>query len=173
MARATGTTSISVNRNVRHFAKPVFLHSECSHVMISTDLYERLLMPYDVAWSQRRRPFGIHYCGADPHRYAESFARLPYLDFLDVGAGGDVAVLRRHLPRTFLNLRYSPVDIVEQTPEVIRENVRRLVRASDNPWLTGVCVINMDHRVRDEQITAVFEEVRSLREAYAAAPGSL
>ncbi|MCX7426381.1 MAG: hypothetical protein NTW96_12255 [Planctomycetia bacterium] len=169
MARATGTTSISVNRNVRHFAKPVFLHSECSHVMISTDLYERLLMPYDVAWSQRRRPFGIHYCGADPHRYAESFARLPHLDFLDVGAGGDVAVLRRHLPRTFLNLRYSPVDIVDQTPEAIRENVRRLVRASDNPWLTGVCVINMDHRVRDEQITAVFEEVRSLREAYVAA----
>jgi hypothetical protein len=168
MARATGTTSISVNRNVRHLRKPVFLHSECSHVMISTDLYERLLMPYDVAWSRRHRPFGIHYCGADPHRYAASFARLPHLDFLDVGAGGDVAVLRRHLPRTFLNLRYSPVDIVDQTPEVIRENVRRLVRESDNPWLTGVCVINMDHRVRDEQITAIFEEVDSLRGAYAA-----
>jgi hypothetical protein len=167
MARATGTTSISVSRNVRHLAKPVFLHSECSHVMISTEMYERLLMPFDAAWSERRRPFGIHYCGADPNRYAASFARLPHLDFLDVGAGGDVAVLRRHLPRTFLNLRYSTVDIVDETPEVIRENVQRLVRASANPWLTGVCVINMDHRVRDEQITAVFEEVESLRAEYA------
>ena len=63
------------------------------------------------------------------------------------------------------------MEIVEQTPEVIRENVRRLVHESDNPWLTGVCVINMDHRVRDEQIAAVFEEVgRSARRMWP--PGS-
>ena len=171
LAGATGTTSISVNRNVRHFNRPVFLHSECSNVMISTDAYEQLLMPYDVAWSRKFRPFGIHYCGDDPHRYAESFARLPHLDFLDVGSGGDVAVLRRHLPDTFLNLRYSPVDIANQTVDEIRQNVRRLVHASDNPWLTGVCSINMDDQVRDEQVTAIFEEVETLREEYAANDG--
>ena len=31
----TGTTSISVNRGVCHLSKPVLLHSECSHTMIS------------------------------------------------------------------------------------------------------------------------------------------
>ena len=76
LAQATGTTSISVNRNVRNLPRPVFLHSECSHVMISVADYERFLMPLDAAWSQRHRPFGIHYCGADPHRYAEAFATI-------------------------------------------------------------------------------------------------
>jgi len=33
----TGTSSISVNRTVRLFDKPVFLHSECSHTMISVE----------------------------------------------------------------------------------------------------------------------------------------
>lgn len=175
--QATGSTSISVNRNVRHIAEPVLLHSECSNVMISTDLYERFFLPIDVEWSGKYRPFGIHHCGADPHRFAESYAKIPHLDFLDVGSGGDVAVLREHLPRTFLNIRLSPVEIVQQTPDEIRKTVRRLVHESANPHLTGVCCINMDDQVTDGQVAAVFEEVEQLRDEYGAenpphAPGS-
>ena len=166
VAQLTGSTSVSVNRNVRNIPQPVYLHSECSHTMISTADYERLLMPLDAAWSLRHRPFGIHYCGADPHRYAEAFARLPHLDFLDVGWGGDVAVLRRHLPGTFLNIRYSPVEIARQGPDEIRSTVRRLVKDSANPWLTGVCCINMDQDARDEQIEALLDETATLREEY-------
>lgn len=166
LSRRTGSTSISVNRNVRHIASPVFLHSECSHTMISCEDYERLLLPLDQAWCRRHRPFGIHYCGADPHRYAESFAKLEHLDFLDVGWGGDVGVLRRALPDTFLNLRYSPVEIARQTPDEIRAIVRRLVKESADPHLTGVCCINMDQDVHDEQIEALLDETRVLRKEY-------
>ena len=171
IARATGTTSISVNRNVRNIPEPIYLHSECSHVMISVADYEKFLLPHDVEWSRRRRPFGIHYCGEDPHRYAESFAKLPHLDFLDVGWPGDVAKLRQHLPDTFLNIRYSPVEIVKQSTDEIRRTIRRLVHQSANPWLTGVCCINMDQHPGDEQITAIFEGVESLREEYGCKAG--
>lgn len=168
LARESGTTSISVNRTVRHIPRPVFLHSKCSHVMISVDGYEKFLAGFDAKWSREYRPFGIHYCGEDPHRYATAFARLPHLDFLDVGWGGDVAELRSHLPRTFLNVRLSPVEIIHQSPEEIRGTVRRLVHQSANPWLTGVCCINMDEKVADSQIAALFEEVALLRAEYAA-----
>ncbi|MCU0917985.1 MAG: hypothetical protein MUC88_25995 [Planctomycetes bacterium] len=166
----TGTSSISVNRNVRHFARAVFLHSECSHTMISEAFYERFLLPLDVAWSWRHRPFGIHYCGSDPHRYAELFAQLPYLDFLDVGWGGDVARLRRFLPNTFLNLRLSPVEIVRQSADEIRTTIVRLVAASGNPYLTGVCCINMDDTVTDDKIRVLFETVAELRHCCASSP---
>jgi hypothetical protein len=169
IARLTGSTSLSVNRIVRCFPRPIHLHSECSHTMISVENYERFLMPFDIAWSRRWRPFGVHYCGKDPHRFAEAFSRLPRLDFLDVGWGGDIAELRRHLPNTFLSLRYSPATIVGQTCDEIRQTVRRMVAESGNPWLTGVCCINMDDQVSDEQIAALFEEVENLRMAYHAA----
>ncbi len=162
----TGTSSVSVNRNVRHLAQPVFLHSECSHTMISGAFYEKFLMPLDAAWSERHRPFGIHYCGPDPHRYAEVFARLPHLDLLDVGWGGDVARLRRLLPHTFLNLRLSPVEIVRQSVDEIRATIVRLVSASDNPYLTGICCINMDDTVTDDKISTIFETVADLRRRY-------
>jgi len=161
--KKTGSSSISVNRNVIHLKKPVFLHSECSHTMISVEHYEKFLFPYDAWWSKTHRPFGIHYCGADPHRYAPSFRRLPHLDFLDVGWGGDLKILREHLPDTFLNIRLSPVALVEQSEDEIRTTIRRLVSEAGDPHLTGVCCINMDDKVTDKKITTIFETVEELR----------
>ncbi|MGM0532082.1 MAG: hypothetical protein ACQER7_12110 [Bacteroidota bacterium] len=162
----TGTSSISVNRNVRHIEKPVFLHSECTHVMISNELYRQFLFPIDEEWSKKYRPFGIHYDGPDPHRFAEPFAELPYLDFVDVGWGGDLRGLRKHLPQTFLNIRLDPVSILDQSKEEIRKTIRQLVEDSDNPYLTGVCCINIDDQISDEQVGAIFETVFELRDEY-------
>lgn len=166
LQQETGTTSISVNRGVRHLKKPVLLHSECSHTMISEEDYETYLLPFDVKWSQHR-PFGIHYCGADPHRMAASFAKIPHLDFLDVGWGGDVQVLRQHLPNTFLNIRLSPVEIARQSNDEIRETITRLVKESNNPYLTGICCINMDDTVSDDRIDTMFETIQELKKEYA------
>ncbi len=158
----TGSSSISVNRNVRNVSPSIFLHSQCSHTMISVQDYERFLLGFDLEWSSRR-PFGIHYCGSDPHRYAEAFQKIPHLDFLDVGWGGDLKVLREHLPATFLNIRLSPVEIIGQSVEEIDKIITALVLDSANPWLTGICCINMDHQVSDDKITAILETVIRLR----------
>jgi len=166
----TGSTSISVNRNVHNIARPVFLHSECSNTMISTEDYETFFMPFDARWSLSHRPFGIHYCGADPHRYAQSFAKLTHLDFLDLGWGGDVTLLREHLPNTFFNIRLSPVEIIHQTPNQISSIIRKLVKESGDPALTGLCCINMDHQVTDEQVTAIFQTAEDLRREFAWRP---
>ncbi|NOY10386.1 MAG: hypothetical protein GXP33_16250 [Spirochaetes bacterium] len=161
--KETGSYSVSVNRNVRNIPEPVFLHSECSHTMISVQDYERFLLRYDVEWSNKCRPFGIHYCGADPHRYAESFAKVPHLDFLDIGWGGDVKLLRQKLPNTFFNIRLSPVEIINESTDEIKNMIIKLAEESENPWLTGVCCINMDHHVSDDKITAIFETVEGLK----------
>ena len=163
IAGETGTTSISVNRNVRNIATPVFLHSECSHTMISTDQYEEFLLPIDMEWSKKYRPFGIHYCGNDPHRYAETFSKIKNLDFLDVGWGGDLKILRKHLPNTFLNIRLDTVNLNNYTEEELGMAITRLVEDSDNPYLTGVCCINMDDKVEDEKVQTIFRVVESLR----------
>ena len=164
--KETSTSSISVNRMVRHFSPSVFLHSECSVTMISAEQYEKFLLPIDCQWSGQYRPFGIHFCGKDPHRFAGYFSRLPHLDFIDVGWGGDVKILRQVLPDAFLNLRLSPVEIVDQSADDIHRTIVRLVRDSGNPYLTGVCCINMDDQVTDEKISAIFETVEELRRPF-------
>jgi hypothetical protein len=166
IARETGTTSISVNRTVRHIDGPVFLHSECALTMISAAHYEDFILKIDRDWSDRHRPFGIHYCGVDPDRFTDTFTKIPHLDFLDVGWGGDLRALRARLPGTFFNIRLSPVEIVAQSAEEVRQAVFDRVLASDNPFLTGVCSINMDDRVADDKIRAIFNAVFDLRKQY-------
>jgi len=158
----TGTTSISVTRNVRLLKEPVLLHSECSHTMISEADYEEFLLPYDIKWSAHR-PYGVHYCGSDPHRMAASFAKIPHLDYLDVGWGGDVKLLRQHLPDTLFSIRLSPVELAKQSHDEIRGHITRLVHDSGNPYLTAVCCINMDNSVTDDKIDVIFETVEELR----------
>ena len=159
----TGSSSISVNRNVRNLDIPLYLHSECSLTMISTEDYEKFLLEIDSDWSKRLQPFCIHYCGNDPHRYAESFSKIPKLTFLDLGWGGDVKKLREYLPNTFFNIRLSPVEIIGQTPEEISKIIPNLVSDSGAPALTGICCINIDEKVSDEQITAIFSTAEHLK----------
>ena len=159
----TGTSSISVNRSLINLNQAVYLHSECSHTMISVDDYDRFLKPFDQDWSSRFKPYGIHYCGKDPDRFAESWSDLNWLDFLDVGAGGDPSILRKHLPDTFLNLRLDPVALVKQTPGQIEEDMRTLARKSGNPLLTGFCCVNLDDTVSEEQVDAIFKTADILR----------
>jgi hypothetical protein len=163
IAQETGTSSISVNRTVRRIAKPVFLHSECSHTMISTKHYEEFLLPIDLAWSRRFRPFGIHYCGKDPHRHARAFSKIENLDFLDVGWGGDVKALRSELPRTFLNIRLDAVGINRCSDDELAATITRLVADSGNPYLTGVCCINMDDQTDDRKVRLIFQVVEELK----------
>ena len=127
--------------------------------MVSCEDYEQFLMPIDAKWSKAKEFFGIHYCGNDPHRYGETFAKLPKLDFLDLGWGGDVAYLRKHLPNTFFNLRLSPVELIEMSVIEIHDTIYRLVAESANPEITGVCCINMDDKITDDKIDAIFEAV--------------
>jgi hypothetical protein len=159
----TGTTSISVNRIVRHLNKPVFLHSECSHTMIPEDLYEQHLMPFDREWSMKYRPFGIHYCGKDPHRFAESFSKIPHLDFLDVGWGGDVKRLREKLPDTFFSIRLDPVTIRTTPDRELESIIRKLITDSGDFSLTGICCVNIDGNTDDSKIRTIFRTVESIK----------
>jgi hypothetical protein len=156
------STSVSVNRNVLHLDKPVLMHSECSLTMISEDMYREYILPHDLRWSQKSVPFGIHYCGSDPHRFASVFAEIPGLSFLDLGYGGDVALIRKYLLNTFLNIRLSPIKITRSGPAEVRETVIRLVGQSADYELTGICCINMDDTVKDENVDAIFEARKEL-----------
>lgn len=161
----TGSSSISVNRSARLFDYPVAIHSECSHTMISEDDYRRFFLPIDQEWSMRHKPYGIHYCGKDPHRMASAFAEIERLTFLDVGWGGDVALLRKHLPETFFNIRLNPVDIQKYTLDELRQNItERVIASGQDLTKTGICCVNMDKEVSDQRIREIHQVAAEVRD---------
>jgi hypothetical protein len=47
-------------------------------------------------------------------RYAEAFAAIPHLDYLEVGWGGDIHLRDSTCPHTFFNIRLSPVEMIHK-----------------------------------------------------------
>jgi uroporphyrinogen-III decarboxylase len=158
----TGSCSISVNRMVAHVNPGMFLHANCSVQMISPASYRAMHLPVEQAMARRIGPFGIHHCGDNTHRIAPAYAELP-LAYLEVGWGSDVAACRRALPDAFLNLRLSPVRMLQCKPREIAEDTEGLLRAAGPLERVGICCINMDHGTPDDNLWAMFEVIERYR----------
>jgi hypothetical protein len=90
------------------------------------------------------------------HLFAHLYEQTD-LRFLDLGWGSDVSRARAALPHTFLNLRLSPMRMLNEPVSVIRSDVARLLKAAGDHVNIGICCINMDYGTPDENVRAVIE----------------
>jgi len=162
----TGTSSISVNRAVKYVNPKINLHSNCSVVMVSPEMYRDSLLEYDVKLSQTLQPYGIHHDGNNLHLHADGYAKVPNVCFFDVGWGSNIALCRKKLPNAFLNLRYDPVKLCTATPEEVRKDVLRMLKEAGDPGKVGFCCINMGWDVPDENIVAIYDTVKEYRRQF-------
>ncbi|MDY0018466.1 MAG: uroporphyrinogen decarboxylase family protein [Anaerolineae bacterium] len=152
----TGTSSVSTNRSILQVDPAIYLHSNCSVQMVSPKTYEAFLLPYEQYMAEQLPPYGIHHCGNNLHRFAKAYAKVPVV-FFDVGWGSDVAQCREALPEAFLNLRLSPVRMLQQPVDEIRRDVEGLLHAVGSLEHIGLCCINMDAGTPDENVKALLE----------------
>jgi hypothetical protein len=152
----TGTCCLSTNRSILNVDPSIFLESNCSMQMISPALFERTVLPYQCAMADRARPYGVHHCGNNLHLFATRYARTGAV-FYDVGWGSDIARCSRLLPDAFLNLRLSPVRMLQESAGAIREDASRALEAAGRTGKVGLCCINMDYGTPDANVMALLE----------------
>jgi hypothetical protein len=162
MRGRTGSSSIAVNRMIERVDRAIFLHANCSVQMISPRSYRTMQLPVEQRMAAALRPFGVHHCGENMHQIAPAYAELG-LAFADVGWGSDVAACRAALPDTFLNLRLSPIRMLQCTPAEMAADAEGLLKAAGPLDRIGLCCINMDYGTPDENIHAVYEVLERYR----------
>jgi hypothetical protein len=153
--RRTGTTSIAVNRSILSVDPSIHLTSNCSVSMIAPTLYESRILPYEMQVAKELAPFGIHHCGGNLQKYADQYNQMD-LKFLDVGFGSDLEKCSRLFPSAFLNLRMSPVHLLEWSESRVFSEVRDALKACGRTANVGVCCINMDGMTPDRNVKAMF-----------------
>ena len=119
-------------------------------------------LPTEQRLAARLQPFGIHHCGDNLQRMAAEYATLP-LAYVEAGWGSDVRRVREALPDVFLNLRLSPIRMLQCTPQEIAEDTEKLLRAAGPLEKAGICCINLDHGTPDGNLHAMFEVVQRYR----------
>jgi len=154
MRKQSGTCSIAVNRSIVNVERTIYLHANCSTHMISPALFSRRLLDVERALARRLGPYGVHHCGSNFHRLAKAYA-LTGAVFYDVGWGSDVAQASRALPDAFLNLRLSPMRMLQCSTGEIRADVERLLAEAGRTEKVGLCAINMDYGTPDANVLAL------------------
>jgi hypothetical protein len=71
-----------------------------------------------------------------------------------------------NLPDAFLNLRLSPVRMLQSSEQEIYDDVRGLLRAAGRRERIGVCCINMDQDTPDQNVRAMFQAVGDYEEEF-------
>ncbi len=158
----TGSYSIAVNRMAGRVAPTPFLHANCSVQMISPKSYREMQLPVEQYLAEKLQPFGIHHCGDNLHRVAAEYAKLP-LAYVEAGWGSDIARVREALPNVFLNLRLSPIRMLQCTPQEIAQDTENLLRVAAPLEKVGLCCINLDHGTPDANLFAMFEVIERYR----------
>ncbi|MDD3338678.1 MAG: uroporphyrinogen decarboxylase family protein [Lachnospiraceae bacterium] len=150
---------------IRQVMPECYVTSNCSVEMVSNELYEEFLLKYDTRLSHAFGCFGIHHCGQTMEHVAEGYAKVPDLQFAEVGAGSDIQKVREILPHVHLNARYSPARILHASKEEITKEVQELVSLGkhDQGGISVSCV-GMDEQVTDAQVINFLEACRAVGE---------
>lgn len=154
--RKTGTTSTAVNRSILNADPSIHLTSNCSVSMISPKLYESRILPHEIRVANELAPYGIHHCGSNLQKYADQYNRID-LKFLDVGSGSDLEACSRLFPSAYLNLRMSPVRMLQCSEQQVYTEVKQALTACGRVSNVGVCCINMDGLTPDPNVKAMFQ----------------
>jgi hypothetical protein len=155
LRQRTGTTSIAVNRSIVSVNPAIHLTSNCSVSMISPRLYESRVLPHELRMAELLAPYGIHHCGSNLQKYADAYNRMD-LKFLDVGFGSDIEACSRLFPAAFLNLRMSPVRMLQSSEDQAYSDALQALTACGRRENVGVCCINMDGDTPDANVKAMF-----------------
>jgi len=159
----TGTSSISINRDILKANPRLNVHSNCSLVMVSPEIYEKYLLPFEKRLASSLAPYGIHHCGNRMETKAALFGKVEGLEYVDIGYGSDLRLCRQVLPDQIFSIRLSPVELEKMNPDEVIREVKRLVKAAGDFEKQVVCCINMSHKVPDENIFAIQEAINQLK----------
>lgn len=149
---------------VRQTVPGCYLTSNCSVEMVSQAQYEEFLLPYDIELANAFGSYGIHHCGQTMEHVVEGYAKVPHLYFAEVGAGSDIAAVRRVLPETYLNARVSPAALATMSDDETQAEVRRLYeggRDAAGEHLSISCV-GIDKNMPDENIRSFLKACAAL-----------
>jgi hypothetical protein len=103
-----------------------FSVGNCTVNMISPDMYEKFVFPYDKKIAHSFERFGVHTCNWDITPYIDVLKKLPKLGYLDMGIMSDLARVKELFKHTRRAVMYSPVALHDLPINCIRKDMEKI-----------------------------------------------
>ncbi|MCL2164053.1 MAG: hypothetical protein FWH55_06595 [Oscillospiraceae bacterium] len=128
--------------------------SNCVVNMISPEVYEEFVLPYDIRLSKSFERFGIHSCNWVVDPYIDLFNRVENLGYVDFGSESDLEKIGRVFTGARKHVFYSASHLIGKSPDEWEWDVTRMCET------LGPCdlsVPDIDLAIPDENIIRFIE----------------
>jgi hypothetical protein len=131
----------------------------CPVVMLSARTYRETVLPADLRFRRQVEKFGLHHCGK-MDLYVGDYRELGPLDYIEVGWGSDLALVRRAFPDAVMDLMINICDLQTMSRATMREVITEMVlKAAPVSLIRDIWVADIGPDVPDETILNFVEAV--------------
>ncbi|GMW03565.1 MAG: hypothetical protein AMXMBFR84_46990 [Candidatus Hydrogenedentota bacterium] len=105
-----------------------FTVSNCLVNLVSPDLYETLLLPFDKQISGAFEGIGIHNCAWTVDPYLGHYASVPGVSYMDMGLESDFETARALFPEARRAVMYRPTELAGKSEADLMADMERIAR---------------------------------------------
>ena len=160
----TGSNSVSASPVILEYDKSLFVTSNCTVDMISTDLYKKYLMNFDIILSEKLQPFGIHHCGRRSDEFSNIYSKIKGIAFYEAGWGGDIKITRKNFTHIFLSARLSPVNLLNQSDNELIKDIVYIVKKGGPIEKLIISCYGVDYNVPDKRIKLFYNVCNNIED---------
>ncbi|GMU92788.1 MAG: hypothetical protein AMXMBFR4_18460 [Candidatus Hydrogenedentota bacterium] len=113
-------------QRVTGFHVDFFTASNCLVNLVSPELYRDLLLPYDKRIAEAFDRIGIHNCAWTVDLYAESYASVPRVAYIDMGLESNLTRIRELFPTARRAVMYRPTELAAKSRSQIEQDLQRV-----------------------------------------------
>ena len=155
----------SIERSLDYFRKighkpGLFFHANCTVIMVSPELYDEWLFPYERRLYDYcgRNGYGyfLHHCGVID-KYLPYYRQIPKMDMLEIGWESDIRRTMDIFPESTVQYIVRTNFVKYAKPSEIREKMLEILAAVPDKSRFRIAVPDMDSEVPDENIKAAVE----------------
>jgi len=134
----------------------------CNVTMISPDLYEKVIRPFDIEFSRRSAEISgryndlvLHHCDVKVDRFIETYSRIPNIRALQASHDSDIQRVNDIMPEVDFYAMFNPSEISRKTVGEIFCDVDRAVGLGAKE----LDIWNVDPGVDVKKLTGIFDAI--------------
>jgi hypothetical protein len=143
-----------VQQRQRDSGFPIDQYSSANCVvnMISPEMYEEFILPFDMKYANAFLRYGIHTCNWNATSYFEAIRKIERMGYLDMGMDSDMAKARELFPDARRGVLYSPTKIKSCELKTIKDEFEK-IHADLGPC--DIILADIDSDVPNEKVQAI------------------
>jgi hypothetical protein len=140
-----------------------FTVSNCLVNMLSPELYNEFILPFDQKIASVFETIGIHNCAWSATPYLGDYAKVPKVGYIDMGMDSDLETAKTLFSETRRSIMYTPMDVASKTTGQIKDDLE-FIAAKYGPC--DIVAADVEFGTPDKKVMELIKICNNISEKY-------